>query len=114
MISPRTRLLIWTAIVVLPFATLSAVSSEAAPVGMALILLFALMALLDSLLAIGSLDGIGVELPKLARFCKDRQGLLELRFKNERQKGVQLRLALPLPSELQSAHEDLVIQLPAG
>jgi uncharacterized protein (DUF58 family) len=112
MIVPRSRLLFWVALLVLPFATLIGVAPESAPISIAVIALFFLIALVDAVISYGVLDKIKVELPKIIRLSKDRSGLIELQIKNEQLNQKQLRFALPMPVELHSPQEDLTAVLP--
>jgi uncharacterized protein (DUF58 family) len=112
MIVPRSRLLFWVALLVLPFATLIGVAPDSAPIALAIIALFFLIALLDAVISYGALDKIKIDLPKIVRLSKDRNGLIEMQVNNEPQKEKTLRLALPLPAELHSLQEDFVAVLP--
>ena len=112
MILPRSRLLFWVALIVLPFATLGGLAPDTAPVAIAFIALFLAIALFDAAFAYGRLDRIKINLPKVVRLSKDREGEIEIQINNERQRRSQIRVALGLPVELQSAQEDLLAQLP--
>jgi len=114
MIVPRNRLLIWFAVVVLPFAALGALEPVAMPLAIGLIGLFIIAALADAVGARNVLAGISLELPAISRMSKDRSASLEMRVRNQRQKQRVLRVALALPRELQSAHEDVIVALPEG
>jgi uncharacterized protein (DUF58 family) len=113
MIVPRNRLLLWFAVIVLPFALLGAVEPGAAVVSFMLIGAFVAAALVDAVGARSSLAGIGVTLPEVARMSKDREAKLELRVRNEQQKRRTLRLAINLPREIQSPQEEVDVSLPA-
>ena len=114
MIVPRNRLLIWFAVVVLPFAALGALEPVTMPLAIGLIGLFIIAALADAVGARNVLAGISLELPAISRMSKDRSASLEMRVRNQRQKQRVLRVALALPRELQSAHEDMIVALPEG
>lgn len=113
MIVPRNRLLLWFAVVVLPFALLAAVEPGAAVISFALIGAFVVAALVDAIGARSSLAGISVALPEISRMSKDREAKLELRVRNERQQQRTVRVALGLPREIQSPQEELEVLLPA-
>ncbi|MEN9575028.1 MAG: hypothetical protein RL514_2883 [Verrucomicrobiota bacterium] len=113
MIVPRTRLLTWFALLALPFATLAVALPESAALTGGLAGLFVLLALLDAVLGLGALDGLSVELPKVVRLSKNRPGELPLQVINLSQRQREVRLGLPFPRELASAHEDLTALLPA-
>lgn len=112
MIIPRTNLLIWVALVVIPFSLLGTVVSPAALLSYTVILVFFALILLDAVLAYSSLDGIDVELPKIVRFTKDREGTIELKITHEKMKEKRLRLGLAFPHEILSPHNDQVALLP--
>ena len=113
MIVPRSRLLFWVAAVVLPFAFLVAAAPNAAAVSLLFIGGLFLVALADAFGARRNLAGIGVELPAVARMSKDREAKLELRIRNERQRGRTLRVGLPWPREIKVATEEMDTLLPA-
>lgn len=111
MIVPRSRLLIWVAVIVLPFSLLGAVVPSTTLFLSILILALVMMVLLDTVFAYSSLDGISVELPEVVRLTKDSEGTLELSVTNEKMKKKRLRLGLAFPYEIFSQHEDFVIRL---
>jgi uncharacterized protein (DUF58 family) len=112
MIVPRSKLLLWVAVVVLPFSILGAVEPAAAGISIFLIAALFGLALLDAAAGRKSLAGISVHLPAVARMSKDREGKIELRIRNEGQKQRDLRLALALPGEIHSSREEMEIRLP--
>ena len=112
MIVPQNRLLLWFAVIVLPFALLMAVEPAAGVVSLALIGALAMAAVVDAIGARNSLAGITVALPEIARMSKDREAKLELRIRNERQNQHTLRVALGFPREIQSPQEDVQVLLP--
>src|ERR1051325_10754257 len=114
MIVPSSRLLLWFALVVLPFALLGAADPAAMALSFGCIGIFIAIVLADAVRARASLAGISVELPEVVRMSKDREAKVELRVRNVPQKPRLLRLALPMPSEIESPQEDLRVQLPAA
>ena len=94
MLVPRNKLLFWTAVVVLPFALLGAVSPPAVKVSLLLIGGLLAVALADAIGARNRLAQIGLELPAVARMSKDREAKLALRIRNRRQRLRHLRVAL--------------------
>lgn len=114
MIVPRTRLLVWFALVAIPFATLAGVVPAAAPVGWGLILLFVLALALDALLAPRRLEGVQIELAPLTRATQDRPFSLGVRVRNQSTQAGVIRVALAFPAGVLPAADDLVISLPAG
>ena len=112
MIIPRNRLLLWFAVVVLPFSLLGAVEPGAAVISLAAIGGLLALALVDAVGSRSSLDGISLQLPEVARMSKDREAKLEVRIRNERLRPKNLRLALALPREIESSQEDAWVELP--
>jgi len=113
MIVPRSRLLFWTAIIVLPFAFLATASPATAVTSLLFIAGLFLVAIADAIYARKNLAGITVELPPVTRMSKDREAKLELRIRNERQQKRRLRVGLPWPQEIKAASEELDAALPA-
>ena len=114
MIVPQNRLLLWFALLVVPFMLLGAIEPAAAMVSVACIGAFCVVVLADGIIARTGLDGISVTFPEVVRFSKDREAKLELRLRNERQTRKQLRLALAFPRAMESSQEDLRVELPDG
>ena len=112
MIVPRNRLLLWLALVVLPFALLGAVEPSAGVLSLAAIGGLVALALADAIGTRVSLAGISLQLPAVARMSKDREASLEVRIRNDRRRAKTLRLALALPSEVESPQEDAWVSLP--
>ena len=112
MIVPRNRLLLWVAVVVLPFSLLGAVEPAAAAISLAAIGALLTLALADAAGTRASLAGISLQLPALARMSKDHEAQLEVRIRNERRRPRNLRLALALPPSIESPQEDTWIALP--
>lgn len=114
MIVPRSRLLLWVAIVVLPFSLLGAAEPSARGISLLAIGVLAGLALVDAIGARASLAGISVELPAVSRMSRDREAKIEVRIGNRRQKAKTVRLAPVLPREIESLQEDAYVALPAG
>jgi uncharacterized protein (DUF58 family) len=114
MIVPQNRLLLWFALVVVPFALLGAVDAAAMTIAFACVGGFLVIALGDAAAAGTGLDGIGVELAGIVRLSKDREAKLELRIRNERQRRQRLRMALAFPRAIETAQEDMRVELPEG
>ncbi len=113
MIIPRTRLLVWFAIIVVPFATLAGVVPGIAAVSFAAIALFALTAVADACLTAGILHGVSLELTPLLRATQERPFSITVRLRNPRQRPRRLRLALAFPPELQPSVDEITVDLPA-
>ncbi|MBI5091030.1 MAG: DUF58 domain-containing protein [Candidatus Hydrogenedentes bacterium] len=114
MIAPRSRLLFWTGMVLLPAGFLAA----AVPPFTALCALaaaaFLVIAALDATASARILNGIRVETPPVIRLTKGRQGLINITIHNDSETARALRLGLALPVEMSSANEYLDTMLPSG
>jgi len=111
MVAPRSRL-IRTAAASLPLALLAAISPAAGPICLALTGLLILIAAADAVAAGSSLNGIGIELPAIARMSKDRKTPLDVRIKNEQSRKKTLRIALGLPLEVRGEVDEVDLLLP--
>jgi uncharacterized protein (DUF58 family) len=114
MIVPHSRLLLWIALLVAPCATLAGLAPPALWPLMLLLALFASLVAFDARAAQRGLAGITVQLPEVVRLSKDRPSHIDLCIRNERQRACRLRLGLNLPAWIQSAHDEMLAQLPAG
>ena len=114
MIVPRSKLLLWVALVVLPFSLLAAVEPSAAAVSFVFMGGLAVLALVDALRARQGLTGIELHLPEVVRMSRNRDAKVEMRIRNERQQPQTLRLALALPGEIQLERAEIDAQLPGA
>jgi uncharacterized protein (DUF58 family) len=114
MLAPRSRLIWWVALLVAPFATVAGVVPGAAPMAAFIIGAFVLLGLIDAIRAFKSVEGFSVECANPVRLSKDRPGALELLFKNMASKPRMLRFGLPLPREIETAKEDLLVEIPGA
>jgi uncharacterized protein (DUF58 family) len=112
MIVPGTRLLFWTAAIVLPFALLAAVAPGSTAVALIIIGGFIVLTAVDAAGGRKNLAGIGVELPPIVRMSKGRAAKIELRIHNERQQRQRLRVALAWPREIKAEEEVMEAVLP--
>ncbi|HWH68018.1 MAG TPA: DUF58 domain-containing protein, partial [Candidatus Sulfotelmatobacter sp.] len=113
MLVPRSRLLVWVAVIVLPFALLAAIEPATTVLSLLIIGALVAVALADAVSARASLAGLSLELPAVTRMSKEREGKLEVRIRNPRQKPRILRLALAWPPAIQSPQEEVVVTLSA-
>src|SRR5882757_2455107 len=113
MIVPRSKLLLWVAVIVLPFALLGAVVPGATVISLGIIGVLFVAVVVDAIFSSKALAGIHVELPAVNRMSKDREAKLEIRIRNECQIQRTLRIALPLPREIPSESEQMDVVLPA-
>jgi uncharacterized protein (DUF58 family) len=114
MIVPRTRLLLWVSLIVLPFAAAGATVPAAAPVAILFIGGLLVFAVGDALLGRRRVGGIQVHLPESTRLLKDRPGQLDVRIENDTLEARSLRIGLAFPPEISTDSDDRNVQLPAG
>ncbi len=114
MIVPRNRLILWTALIVLPFAAVGPTVPGAWPVSVLCIGGLMVAVIMDALLAPQRLTGVRVALPELVRLQKDRAGTLELHIHNDSQHGRTLRIGLAFPPEVSSSSDDRITVLADG
>ena len=114
MLTPRSRLIWWVTLLVVPFATVAGVLPTATPLAMLLICAFVVAVLLDAVFAFRAIHGWSVECAETIRLSKDRAGELELLFKNEAPASRVLRVGLPLPRDIESPQEDLLVEIPGA
>jgi uncharacterized protein (DUF58 family) len=112
MIVPSSRLLFWVAVIVLPFALLSAVAPGSAAISGLFIGGLFLLAAVDAVGGRKSLAGIGVQVPPIVRMSKDREASMELRILNERRQKKSLRVALAWPRAIKPAEAEIDAALP--
>jgi uncharacterized protein (DUF58 family) len=114
MIAPRNRLLVWFAIVGVPFAALAGIEPSTTGVCVALIAAFGAVAVWDAVRSRRAFDGIRLVAPPVSRMAIDRAGEIDLRVRNEARRRRLLRVALPLPPGFAAPEDDLDVSLPAG
>ncbi len=114
MIVPRTRLILWIALIVLPFAAVAATLPGAAGIAGLFIGGLAFLVFYDALVARGRLIGVRVHLPEMVRLQKGRPGTIEVRIQNDALDARTLRLGLAFPREIATEGDDRTTLLPAG
>ena len=114
MIVPRTRLIVWVSLIVLPFAALA--GTMPSTLGICAVAIGGLFAavICDALLARSRVAGIRVELPDLVRLQKDRAAQIEVRIHNEPQTARAVRIGLTFPDEISVEDETQTTALPGG
>src|ERR1700691_2162426 len=111
MLVPRTRLLLWISLIVLPFAAVGATVPGVLTISMVIIGGFLAVVLADAFLAQGQLGGIRVQLPEIVRWQKDRPGILEVRIHNDSLAARLLRIGFAFPREIGTETEDRSVLL---
>src|SRR5258708_9605469 len=114
MIAPRSKLLAWVALLVLPLAAIAGPAPSLRPLAGAAIALAFLVAGADAWLARHALRRVTVALPELVRLSRGRKGSVALRITHYGLPERRLRLGLAFPKEIESADEDTWTRLPAG
>ena len=114
MIVPRNRLLIWFAIVALPFSVLAGAYPSALAVSLLFVAALLLLAGADAFLSRASLRGICLTAPALTRLALERDGEIELRVQNASCQPRRLRLALCMLEKFSMPDEELEVDLPGG
>ncbi len=114
MLVPRTKLLLWTALIVLPFAAVGATLPGALAISLLFIGGLVFVVLFDALSAGRRLAGIRVEAAELVRLQKDRPGAVELRIFNDSLEARTLRLGIAFPREIASDADERTALLPAS
>ena len=114
MIVPRSRLLLWAALILVPFSFLGAAEPRAAWFVFAVMGGFGLTAAIDALRSWPRLKGLNVECQKITRMSRERAGKIEVRIRNPQQETMAVTIGLAFPRELESEQSDLSVSLPAG
>ncbi|HEY2343130.1 MAG TPA: DUF58 domain-containing protein [Chthoniobacteraceae bacterium] len=114
MIAPHTRLIFWTAAVVLPFAALAGAAPQTLVPAVAIILLFAVLVVADALRAGGGLLGVSIEMPSVVRWQNGRSGTLPLEIRHPAGTARLLRVGIAFPREIESEKADYMVRLPDG
>ncbi len=112
MIVPSSRLILFAAVVLVPFALVMAVAPSAATVAATGMLVFVLVAILDAASGAGRLRDLSVSLAETVRLTKDREGQAELVLKWKATVPDRIRLGLAWPKELGPQREEMDVQLP--
>src|SRR5438067_5633965 len=112
-ISPSSKLLFWTTLVLVPAATLALAVPALTGIAALILVGFVLAVIGDAVYSGARLEGIRVHLPEVVRLSKNREGEIEVQFENERARAVRLRVGLPFPPEVTSPVAELATTLPA-
>ena len=114
MLVPRTRLILWVTLIVLPFAAVAATLPAASGFAALFIGGLGFLVIYDALVARGRLIGVRVELPEIVRLQKDRAGTVEVRIQNDAQDARTLRIGFAFPREIAADGDDRTTLLPAN
>jgi uncharacterized protein (DUF58 family) len=111
---PRTRLLVWEALLLLPCAAAGALVPELSIACLAVAAVFTAIATVDALLARRALDGVRVDAPAVLRLVAERPAEIQLTLTNPGPSAKPLRIALPMTLEMPSSNPDLQVIAPPG
>ena len=114
MIVPRSRLLIWVGIIVVPFATVGTMVPSAVLPSIVIIGVFIILVSVDAVGARSALDGIGTEFPEVMRMTKDREGVFDVYIRNEKMRAKKVRIGMTFPREIVTERETMLLELPGG
>ncbi len=113
MIIPRTRLLLWFAMLVVPFATLAGLVPGTTPLALAAMAMFVLVLAIDAWRAVRLLEGVALNLTPLIRATQERMFTIAVLVRNPSQRARTLRISLAFPAELIPSVDEITTQLPA-
>lgn len=111
MIVPRNRLIVWFALVGVPFLTLAGMQPSSLPACAAVLLALAVAAAWDAAMSPRALAGIRLVAPPVSRMAIHRAGQIDLRVQNETHQPRRLRVALPLPDDFLAPDDEREIVL---
>jgi len=114
MIVPATRLLIWFALIAVPFATLAGVIPGALAISVGAIGLFVAVAITDVVISRRALAGVTMELAPLVRATQARPFTIAVRVQNATANARTIRVAIAFPPELVPAVDEFTVALPTG
>lgn len=112
MFVPSVKLLRLTALLVVPCALLAGLVPALTGLSLGAIVLFALLAGVDAVRGLGSLEGLAVTLPPVLRLTHRRPGVLKVQLHNRTGRDRRLHLGLSLPPPLESSEETRRLLLP--
>ncbi len=109
MIVPHTKLIVATALIVVPASLGPLAAPGTWPISVVAILGALVAAAMDALGAQGRLDGVSARLPEVTRLTKDKEGSVGVTVLREKKSAGRIRLALALPSEFRSDEASLTV-----
>ncbi|MEW6364854.1 MAG: DUF58 domain-containing protein [Acidobacteriota bacterium] len=111
-IVPRTRLLVWVAVVAVPLGTMVSISRSTASITAILLACFAIFVLSDAFRSLASLDRVSVRLPAVIRMTKDRDARIPVEISNESRGDRPVRIGMALPASIQTPLDVASLLLP--
>src|ERR1700730_11186240 len=111
MIAPRTSLVAWAAVIVLPLSILAGVLGSFRGISILGIAVFALVSLIDLLLGLGKYRQLEVSLPAVIRVTAGRAFQLDLKLNGSRSRRGAIRLAVDLPPSIKSEQSHTTVRI---
>jgi uncharacterized protein (DUF58 family) len=111
MIAPRTSLVAWAAVIVLPLSILAGVLGGFRGISILGIAVFALVSLIDFLLGLGKYRQLEVSLPAVIRVTAGRAFQLDLKLNGSRSRRGAIRLAVDLPPSIKSEQSHMTVRI---
>ena len=111
MIAPRTNLVAWAAVIVLPLSILAGVLGGFRGISILGIAVFALVSLIDLLLGLGKYRQLEVSLPVVIRVTAGRAFQLDLKLNGSRSRRGAIRLAIDLPPSIKSEQSHMTVRI---
>ena len=111
MIAPRTSLVAWAAVIVLPLSILAGVLGGFRGISILGIAVFALVSLIDLLLGLGKYHQLEVSLPAVIRVTAGRAFQLDLKLNESRSRRGIIRLAIDLPPAIKSEQSHMTVRI---
>jgi len=111
MIAPRTSLVAWAAVSVLPLSILAGVLGGFRGISILGIAVFALVSLIDLLLGLGKYRQLEVSLPAVNRVTAGRAFQLDLKLNGSRSRRGTIRLAVDLPPSIKSEQSHMTVRI---
>jgi uncharacterized protein (DUF58 family) len=111
MIAPRTSLVAWAAVIVLPLSILAGVLGGFRGISILGIAVFALVSLIDLLLGLGKHRQLEVSLPAVIRVTAGHAFQLDLKLNGSRSRRGAIRLAIDLPQSIKSEQSHMTVRI---
>ena len=111
MIAPRTSLVAWAAVIVLPLSILAGVLGGFRGISILGIAVFALVSLIDLLLGLGKYRQLEVSLPAVNRVTAGHAFQLDLKLNGSRSRRGAIRLAVDLPPSIKSEQAHMTVRI---
>ena len=109
---PTNKLIVWTALVLLPFSALVSLVPSAVFISIGFMAVFVTVVALDGWRSRGLMDGIETEFPDVIRLTSGKEGLLRLGVTNADERVLKLRIGLPFPPEIYSPSSSMKVAWP--